>query len=83
MSRDIVLLLAQTVLGAAVLTLGLATIVRGLRARSLTWPWRLLALVPPAAPIVAWRDGARALPIVWAAAIFAYMLIAAVAGDPT
>jgi hypothetical protein len=82
-SRDVILLVTQTMLGAIVLMLGLATILRGLRARTLSVAWRLLALVPPIAPIVAWRGGARALPIAWGLSIFAYFLIANVSGGPS
>jgi hypothetical protein len=69
------LLLAWIVVGTAVLIVHALVVWRGVRAKQLSWTWRLLALVPPAAPVVAWRAGHRALPIVWGVLVIGYVVL--------
>jgi hypothetical protein len=48
---------------------------QALRARALAWPWRLLALVPPAAPVLSWLGGHRVAPVLWGAHLVGYLAL--------
>lgn len=69
------LLLSWTLVGAAWLVLHALLVWQSLRAGGLAWRWRLLALLPPVAPGVAWAGGRRAAPILWAALLVLYVLL--------
>jgi len=64
-SRDAALLLAVIAIGAALVVLHAALLLRALTARQLP-PWlRALALVPVVTPVAGWRAGARGLCVAW------------------
>jgi hypothetical protein len=75
MTRDFALLMTLTVLGAVLLLVHIALLVRAVRAKQLRREWRLLALLPPATPLVAWKAGARALALFWAALLISYAIL--------
>jgi hypothetical protein len=79
MTRDFALLLTLTVLGALLLLVHLALLVRAVRAKQLRREWRLAALLPPLTPLVAWKAGARALAVLWAALLISYAILRSVA----
>jgi hypothetical protein len=79
MTRDFALLATLTLLGALLLLVHLALLVRAVRAKQLRREWRLLALLPPATPFVAWRAGARVLTVLWAALLISYAILRSVA----
>ena len=69
------LLVSSILVGALWLVLHAVVLWQSLRADSLEWKWRLVALLPPAAPAVAWAGGRRAAPILWAALLVLYLLL--------
>ncbi len=69
------LLLSWIVVGAALLVAHLAVLVQALGARELAAKYRLLALVPPLAPVVAWIGGRRAAPIAWLVLLVTYVVL--------
>jgi hypothetical protein len=71
------LLLSWTLVGAAWSVTHVVVVWQSLRAEGLGWTWRLLALLPPAAPGVAWAGGHRAGPILWLALVVVYVLLRA------
>ena len=75
MTANAWLLVSWTVLGAAWLVTHVLVVFQALRADALAWRWRLLALVPPAAPGVAWAGGRRAAPVLWGALLVLYVLL--------
>lgn len=66
-------LLLQVLLGAAALLAYVVTLWQAARSDAPA-KVRWLALLPPLAPVVAWRSGRRVAPIVVAVLIFAYVL---------
>lgn len=75
MTGEAWLLLALVLVGAAFLVVHVANLWAGLRASNLAWGWRLLALVPPATPAVAWAAGRRVAPALWGAILVAYLAL--------
>lgn len=71
------LLVSWTLAGAAWLVMHVLVVWQSLRADALGWKWRLLALVPPAAPGVAWAGGRRVAPVLWVALLAVYVLLRA------
>jgi hypothetical protein len=69
------MLLAWVLSGAAFLVLHLVALWRALRARELAVPWRLLALVPPATPVVAWMGRERTVAVLWGLALAIYVVL--------
>lgn len=74
------LLLSWIVVGAAVLIAHAVVVVQVFRARKLAWKHRWWALVPVAAPVLAWIDGRRVSPIFWGALVLTYLVLRAVEG---
>lgn len=70
-------LVSAIVLGAAVLVAHAALLVAVLRAERATMLERVLALLPPALPIVGWKIGLRAGPIVWTVLVAGYLILRA------
>ena len=71
------LLLSWIVVGAALLVAHLVILVQVVRAEPerLPRPWRLLAVVPVAAPVLAWLGGARRSVYVWGALAALYLTL--------
>jgi hypothetical protein len=65
----------MTLVGAAWLVLHLLVVWQAMRASELAWHKRLLALVPPAAPAVAWAGGRRVAPAVWGILLVIYVVL--------
>ncbi|MDH5492446.1 MAG: hypothetical protein OEY14_10880 [Myxococcales bacterium] len=61
-----------TLLGAGMLLAHLAALLAALRSRQPRW-MRAAAILPPLAPIVAWRGGARLGPLLWLLLLLAYL----------
>jgi hypothetical protein len=59
------MLLVLTLVGAAWLLAHFALLMRTLRAPRLAFWQRLLALLPPATPIIGWRAGIRGPTALW------------------
>lgn len=75
MTGRVWLLLAWVLVGAAVLVAH-AAVLWQLRGSELDWRARLAALlVPPLAPVLAWRAGRRASPIAWALLVITYVVL--------
>lgn len=67
------LLIAWILVGAAVLIVHAVVLAQvWIHARAIDRRWKLAALVPPLAPIAAWRDGRRAAPILWLVLVLSY-----------
>ncbi len=66
------LLLAWVVVGMFGLIAHAGVLARALRSRE---PYRWVALFPPAAPIVAWRAGARLWPLLWLLLVVVYVTL--------
>ncbi len=64
---------AVVVTGALWLWLHVALLGRILLDRDLSVALRLLAVLPPLTPYVAWRAGARTLTVLWAVSLLAYL----------
>jgi hypothetical protein len=69
------LLLAWVLVGAAFLVVHVVVVWLSLRAKALRPATRLLALVPPAAPGVAWVAGRRVAPILWGVLLATYVAL--------
>ncbi|MGF1466366.1 MAG: hypothetical protein ACFCGT_09540 [Sandaracinaceae bacterium] len=69
------LLLSWVLVGAALLFVHVLILAQVLRAASLSWGARALALFPPFAPIVAWVGGRRVTPVVWAVLLVVYLAL--------
>jgi hypothetical protein len=69
------LLLSWIVVGAAVLVAHAVVFWQVVRARELEAKWRWLALFPPATPVLAWLDGRRVAPVVWAVFVVTYLAL--------
>lgn len=69
------LLLSWILVGAAFLFVHLVAVFQALRARGLRLWVRLLAFVPPAAPVLAWVAGARVVPVLWCAILVTYVVL--------
>ena len=69
------LLLSWVLLGTALLILYCVNLWFALRAPSLELRWRLLALVPPAAPFFAWVAGRRVAPVMFAVVAGGYGIL--------
>lgn len=68
------LLLAWVLVGAAVLFVHAVVLWQARRAAS--WGWRLGAIVvPPIAPVLAWREGRRVAPVAWVILVVAYVVL--------
>lgn len=65
----------MTLVGAAWLVLHVLVVWQAMRASELAWRHRLVALVPPAAPAVAWAGGRRVAPVVWAILLVVYVVL--------
>lgn len=74
------MLLAWVVVGAAFVVVHVWALWRALRAGALAVRWRLLALLPPATPVVAWLNGARVAPVLWGCLLVAYVALRAAGG---
>jgi hypothetical protein len=74
-TRDLVMLLLLTGVGAAWLLVHFALLMRVLRSSELPRWLRLLAWVPPVTPIAGWSAGARQLSALWAAVGVAYWVL--------
>ncbi|MGE0788248.1 MAG: hypothetical protein AB7S26_21425 [Sandaracinaceae bacterium] len=74
------LLVSWIVVGAACLVAHVALLVSVFRSEKLTLPVRLLALVPALAPFVAWAADRRAVTVVWAVLVVAYLVLRALEG---
>ncbi len=75
MSSALLLLIAWVAVGAALLVAQVVNMWLGLRAKGLAFGWRLLSLVPPAAPAVAWAGGRRVAPILWGVLLVVYVAL--------
>lgn len=71
------LLMSLVLVGALWLLLHAVVLWQSLSARSLAWKWRLLALIPPAAPGVAWAAGRRVAPLLWGVLMVVYLVLRA------
>lgn len=69
------LLLSWILVGAAFLFVHLVAVVQALRARSVRLGVRLLALIPPVAPVLAWIAGRRVVPVLWCAILVTYVVL--------
>jgi hypothetical protein len=78
-SSELALLIALVVVGAMWLVAHVAVLWKSLRAKELAWYYKLLAIVPVAAPGVAWVAGSRVAPIVWGVLGAAYVTLRVVA----
>jgi hypothetical protein len=78
-STELALLIALVVVGAMWLVVHVAVVWKSFRAREIAWYYRLLALIPLAAPGVAWVAGSRVAPIVWGVLGAAYVTLRVVA----
>ena len=74
------LLVSWVLSGAAVLVAHLVVVVSVFNAKSLPWKHRWWALVPVAAPVLAWLDGRRASPVIWALLVLTYLVLRALEG---
>lgn len=75
MSARGLLLLSWIAIGAAVLVVHAVVLWQVIRARELAWKWRALAIIPIAAPILAWRDKRRVAPIAWGVLVALYVVL--------
>lgn len=66
------LLLSWVVVGMFVLIAHAGVLARALMSNE---RYRWVALFPPAAPILAWRAGARGWPIVWLVLLILYVIL--------
>jgi len=66
------LLLSWVLAGAAWLVAHVAVVWLALSARELSTRLRLLSLLPPAAPVVAWVAGRRVAPVLWGVLLVTY-----------
>ncbi len=73
MSADAWLLAAWVLVGAAFLVTHLAVLRTAIRARDLPVGVRLLALLPPLAPFIAWLAGRRSTPVLWVLFLLIYV----------
>lgn len=73
MTNEVWLLLCLILVGACFGVVHMVTLWQGLRAEALGWRWRLLALLPPVTPVVAWRGGRRVAPGLWCATLVLYI----------
>jgi hypothetical protein len=69
------LLIAWIVVGAAALVVHAVVLWQVLRARDLAPKWRALAIIPVAAPVLAWMDKRRTAPILWAVLVGGYVIL--------
>jgi hypothetical protein len=69
------MLIAWVLVGAAFLLAHAVALWQGVSARSLPPAWRIAALLPPAAPVVAWKGGARVAPVLWGVALVTYVVL--------
>lgn len=69
------LLLSWVLTGAAVLVVHAVVLVQAVGARELAWRWRIAALVPPIAPVIAWVGGRRVAPVLWLLLVVAYAVL--------
>lgn len=65
MSENVWLLLALVVVAAAWLVAHAAVMLAALRNAGVAQRWRMLAWLPPAAPVLAWLAGGKARSVVW------------------
>jgi hypothetical protein len=78
-ARDLLLLLALVLSGAAWLLAHLILWMRVLQATRLPAALRWLAWLPPVLPLAAWRAGLRTGVVLWSAAGIAYSCLRALA----
>lgn len=69
------LLLTLVVVAAAWLVAHAAVMIAALRNGGRARRWRMLAWLPPAAPVLAWLAGGKARSVVWAALGVTYGLL--------
>jgi len=67
------LLLGWIVVAAAFLVVHAVVVWLAFREGSIPLRWRLLALLPPVAPGVAWAGGRRVAPFLWAVLLVLYL----------
>lgn len=77
LTADVVLFATATVLGATLIVLHLLVVWFAVRpgARAGAIPRTLAVLVPPLAPVVAWRAGRRVAAVLWALVVIAYVAV--------
>ncbi len=75
MTRDAAIFLALVIVGAGWLLVHLLLLLRIARARQVGWPLRLLAVLPPATPIVGFVARARGLSLLWALQGLGYLVL--------
>lgn len=80
MTGEAWLLVTMVLVGAAWLVVHVVTLVQALRAEDLETRWRVLALVPPATPFVAWKGGKRIAPALWLGVLVCYVVLRIVGG---
>jgi len=69
------LLLSWILVGAAVLVVHAVVLWQVIWAERTEARWRWLALLPPAAPVIAWLGGRRVSPILWGAFALTYLVL--------
>jgi hypothetical protein len=69
------LLVSLTLVGAAFLVAHVVVVWLSLGATDMKWRWRVLALLPPVAPALAWIAGRRVAPIAWGALLGSYVVL--------
>ncbi|MFW6049600.1 MAG: hypothetical protein ACODAU_00420 [Myxococcota bacterium] len=69
------MLLTWVVVGSVFLVLHVLATWHALRPGELQLRWRWVALLPPATPVVAWLNGARVSPILWAVVLAGYLVL--------
>jgi hypothetical protein len=69
------LLVSWILVGAAVLVVHVVLLYQVVRAREYRWTTRIWAIVPPLAPVVAWLEGRRAVPILWVVLVVLYVIL--------
>lgn len=71
------LLLSWILVGWVFLILHAVVFWQAARAKNVEARWRWLALIPPVAPVVAWKGGRRVAPILWSILLLAYLVLRA------
>jgi len=74
------LLLSWIVAGAAMLLVHAVVLYQVFWARDLPRRHRPWALIPVAAPVLAWIDGRRVAPLIWVAVLITYLALRALEG---
>lgn len=69
------LLLSWILVGAAALIVHAVVLWQVLWAKEPAGRWRLMALFPPAAPVIGWLGGRRVAPILWGVLALTYLAL--------